>query len=193
MKAFIYDVKRYYRDSDNNDEKEFIVASNSLPARDKEARRIYAWYVKQAKQGLVNSDLGDPLAVENELYQEDARKAINWRDLMARQLEQNKTRPRGIGCIFRGGSPESKGELTNEDMLDLRASIEYFMQEHRNGQASYLFIGSKWRLQDRSRYGKIAVFEACGIEFAADMAQLEFLSPKGETVLTDWCCPIYVA
>jgi len=193
MKAFLYDVKRYYRDSEFPDEKEFIIASNSQPARDKEARRVYAWYVKQARSGLVNSEIGEPLPVENELYREDAKSAIVWRNLMARQVEQDKSRPRGVGCIYRGGSPESQGELTNEDMLDLKASIQYFMQEHRNGPASYLFVGSKWRLQDRSRYGKVVVIEACGIELAADVAQLEFLSAKNETVLTDWCCPIYVA
>jgi len=192
MKAYLYDVKRYYTDSEYPNENEFIVVVNSEKDRDEEASRVYEWYLEQAKPGLTNTVLGEPQLIEDELYLEDMRKTINWRILKKRQLEQHKNRPRGIGCTFRGGSPDPQEDSTNEEIEDLKESIKYFMGEHRLGDESFLFVGSKWKLKNRLRYGKIAVFEACGIELASDIAQLEFISPKHETVYVNWCCPIYV-
>lgn len=64
MKAYLYDVKRYYPDSAYPNVKEFIVSSNSRKARDEEASRVYEWYLKHAKPGLTNSTLGVPQLVE---------------------------------------------------------------------------------------------------------------------------------
>ncbi|MEN8133599.1 MAG: hypothetical protein ABFS45_26235 [Pseudomonadota bacterium] len=192
LKAYLYDVKRYYTGEEYPSEDEFIVACDDEAKRDKEASRVYEWYVENAKENLTNSALGKPQLVEGKFFLEDTKELINWRDLQERQMAQHKTRPRGIGCVFRGGAPEPYEDFTKEEMSDLRESIEHFMDEHRAGDNSYLFIGSRWRLEDRLRYGKIAVFEACGIELASDIAQLEFLSQTSETVFINWCCTIYV-
>ena len=72
--------------------------------------------LEHAKQGLTNSVLSVPQLVEKQLYLEDIRKTINWRNLQERQLEQRKIRPEGIGCTFRGGSPDPQEDFTNEEI-----------------------------------------------------------------------------
>lgn len=192
MKAYLYDVKRYYCDEEYPHEDEFIVVSDNELKRKMEAERVYEWYVQNSKENLEKSVLGEPQFVEDDLYLENSKKEIHWEELQERHSWQHEHRPRGISCVFRGGALEPVEDLSNEDIKDLKKSIEYFMDEHRAKGCSYLFVSSKWKLDGRRRYGKIAVFEASSIKLASDIAQLEFLSHKCETIFINWCCPIYV-
>ncbi len=143
---------------------------------------------------MHKSVLGKPQLVESNLIHEYSKNRIDWEDIQERQFKQHKNRPRGIGCVYRGGAPapESGEDLSKEEILELKESIEYFMEEHGNGSESFLFVGSKWELETRLRFGKIMLFESCGIELASDISQLEFLSPKLEITYINWCCPIYI-
>ncbi len=193
MNAYLFDVKRYYSGEEYPQEQEFIVVSNNDAKRNEEANRVYQWYVNNAKPNLVQSILGHPQILEKSMVREHSQVDIDWLEIQQRQIEQHKNRPRGIGCTFRGGSPEPIEDYTKEEVEDLRGSIEYFMDEHRTSSNLYLFVGSLWRLDTRLRFGKIVLFEACGIELASDIVQLEYLSQKPETTYVNWCCPVYVA
>jgi hypothetical protein len=192
VKAHLYDIKRYYSGEEYPKEDEFIVVSSDNEIRDSEAKRVFDWYVENSKTNLRESVLGSPQLVENNMIGELSSSRIDWEKVQRRQLKQRESRPRGIGCVFRGGSPESAGDLTKEEVFGLRESIEYFMKEHRIDEEPYLFVGSKWKQETRLRFGEISLFEACGIELASDIAQLHFLSEKCETTYINWCCPIYV-
>lgn len=194
MKAYLYDIKRYYLGEQYPIEGEFIVISNDDKKRDGEANRILNWYAENSKKQLHKSVLGSPQLVESILIHECSKSQIDWEDIQQCQLKQNESRPREIGCIFRGGAPapESGESLSKEETLELKESIEYFMEEHRNSGKSFLFVGSRWELETRLRFGNITLIEACGIELASDIAQLEFFSQKLETIYINWCCPIYI-
>jgi len=190
LKAFLYDVKRYYSGQEYPSENEFIVASDDKSNRTKEASRVYQCSVENAKPNFQKATLGQPQILESKKILESSQVDIDWKIVQQRQLKQ--CRPQEIGCTFRGGYPGSNSYISRLEMNERRASIELFMNEHRNSSDACLFVGSNWDSETRRRYGRIVLFEACGIELASDIAQLEFLSQKIEITYVNWCCPIYI-
>jgi hypothetical protein len=112
--------------------------------------------------------------------------------LQSQVLKQGETRPKGVGCIFRGSLREAQEPYSVTEFEDLKQSIRYFMDEHRVKGASFIFIGSLWEKKLRQCKEGVALFEASSIELAADIVQLHYCVEVPETTLTEWCYPIYI-
>jgi hypothetical protein len=126
------------------------------------------------------------------IYSEKGSTKIDWLTLQRRIPEHDETRPRGIGCIFRGPVEETPKCYHPDEKKALEEHTKHSMKEHRVDGASFVFVGSKWNRRTGLRKAPVALFEASSIEHAANMVDLHYLSSKPELTLTEWCCRIYV-
>jgi hypothetical protein len=191
MEAYLYQIKLFSPGAEFPVEREFIVAGDDANRRDTAAQRMKAQHVENSKLSIESATLALPMRLNNRLVSERGDTEIDWFEAQQRVKKQQKNRPRGIGCIFRGSANERHDPYSAEELDELRASIEYFMDEHRTDGGPYLFVGSPWQLETRLRSGEVCIFEASGIELAADLVQLRFLTGYPLTTLTEWCASIF--
>jgi len=194
MEPYLYQIKLHPHDNSKHSEFEFTVVGNNLDRRDTEAQRIGEWFRENSNPVAESFTLAKPMNVNDFLVTEHNEYQIDWNEAQKRVENQRNTRPRGTGCVFRGSSPERNEAMPYSDgeLVELQESIEYFMDDHRVAGESYLFVGSLWRKDKRLRYGEICIFEASGIQLAADLVQIRFLSEFPRITLTEWCGPISV-
>jgi hypothetical protein len=192
MQGFLYKLMFHNEEWEYPVEKEFIIAANDIEVRDVEVIRIQEWYEENLRKPFDHVFLSPPLVIEDRLYNEEGQMPVDWQLLRNWVQEQDKKRPREISCIFRGPSSEEPLTFYEPDMVEeIRDSIRYFMDDHRVEGDPFVFVGSTWDSKTRLRKDKVSLFEAAGIELAADLVQLHYLGPMREITLTEWCCPIY--
>jgi hypothetical protein len=189
MKAFLYNLRFFSEPSRNPTTViEFVVVGGDSHARESEAAQIKIWYEENIGKPFNRVHLSPPIRIQDGIYSENSSTTIDWLTLQSRIPVQDETRPRGIGCIFRGPPFEE----THTSREDIEQRIKYFLEGHRVQGSSFVFVGSKWNNRTRLRKAPVALFEASSIEHAADLVELHYLGSKPELTLTEWCCRIYI-
>jgi hypothetical protein len=189
MKAFLHKLMFFNEPSpDPITVIEFAVVGTDSHARESEAAKIKVWYEENIGKPFNRVYLSPPIRIHDRIYSENSSKTIDWLKLQSQIPEQDETRPRGIGCIFRGPPFEEP----HTSRKDIEQSIKYFLDGHRVQGSSFVFVRAKWNRRTGLRKAPVALFEASSIAHAADLVELHFLSSKPELTLTEWCCRIYV-
>lgn len=191
MKAYLYQLKLYEANEEHFIEKEFIVVGDDPDKRQAEAKRVEALYAQHVNKDIKKTVLYPPIKIKDSLITENGAKTPDWATLKNRIHHQNKNRPRGIGCIFRGPTTNNDDLLTPEDIKCMKECMKRSLDEYRENDEPFLFIGSHWEPETRQRTGSVCIFEASGIRLAAALIELHFLAPKQKLTLTEWCHAIY--
>ena len=197
MEALLINILCKSRDPDNRDSvRELIIYGRTLE------RIIYAQdtiidkYVSSTKYKGWEIIYKGSWKIDILIKSDQTPLQFSWNELEKRIAEQRINRPRGDGCIFRGGSVE--GYYMDNPKEYIKDQIDYLEhaiseQKKSNVKASYIYIGSLWDKKVQSRIGKPVLIEAPSIQYASEISDYYFLSSHPQTTLTDWCGPIYEA
>src|SRR5262245_8002744 len=141
MKAFLHKLTFFNEPSrDPTAVIEFAVVGRDSHARESETARIKMWYEENIGKPFNRVCLSPPIRIQDRMYSENSSTKIDWFKLQSQILEQDETRPRGIGCIFRG-PPFEEPDTSRED---IEQRSKYFLDRHRIQGSSFIFVGSKW-------------------------------------------------